>query len=122
MKTNTLRFLAFIFSTALLFTACSSDDDDKKLDQTPTVIQADSDWHVDSLELNTEKWYKVTGSNEFNSMKIEWSEFGYMGSNKNYTADIQVSAYKLDGTTPFGLSGELLSLSTNNLPGLSNCS
>ncbi|MBI9068523.1 MAG: hypothetical protein JEZ09_14605 [Salinivirgaceae bacterium] len=105
MKTNSFRFLALIFSASLLFASCSSDDDkteDEKIENTPSVVQADGQWKVDSI-LNTSnvKWYKVTGSDEFNSMKIEWSELGYHGNNKDYSADIQVSAYKLDGITPY---------------------
>lgn len=99
MKKVTFKLLAILFLGMVLTVSCTKDDDNNDDDNTPTVVQANADWFVDSLSTNEVKWFKLTGDVTIVEMKIEWSEFENHGENKNYTGDIQVSAYKLDGET-----------------------
>jgi hypothetical protein len=46
-------------------------------------------------------WYKVTAEETFTTLYVEWAELDNHGEDRNYTADIKVSAYKLDGETPY---------------------
>jgi hypothetical protein len=101
MKTTFFKLWALLFGLSSIMVSCSNDNDNPINDPIPTVIQADNEWHTDSLVKGEIKWYKVTGDPTFITMVVEWSEADYHGTSKTFTADIKVSAYQLDGVTPY---------------------
>lgn len=102
MKKSILYLMAVLFA-AVLFTACDNDNDNNGdlTDEVPTVFQADNNWFEDSIQVGDELWYKVVGEETFTTLYVEWSEAEFHGDSRNYTADIKVSAYQLDGETPY---------------------
>lgn len=102
MKTIFFKLWALLFGVSAVMVSCSKDDDNNPInDPIPTVIQADNEWHTDSLVKGEIKWYKVMGDPTFVTLVVEWSEADYHGTSKSFTADIKVSAYHLDGVTPY---------------------
>jgi hypothetical protein len=102
MKNLFFKGMLTLIAGSFMFTSCSKDDE--IIDQgtkLPTDILADNNW-VDSTMISTETlWFKVTGAEAFNTLYVEWAEADYHGDSKNYSADINVSAYMLDGVTPY---------------------
>ena len=92
--------MAIIMMAAImLFTAC---DNNNNTDPEPETIQPveltlGADWHIDTLSsASQEKWYRVNAPTS-QKLYVEWAESEYQGTGYNHTADIKVSAYKLNG-------------------------
>jgi len=100
MKTiKKFSFALLILTVALA--SCNKEDSDDNSDNTPTSMQADNNWFEDEIAANEVKWYKITGEETFNTMYIEWAEFDNHGQDRDYSANIVVSAYQLDGETGY---------------------
>ena len=98
---NTTKII--LFSTLLCFTLAfvSCDDDFESPEVTPTEITADNKWVEDIIYDAAIFWYKVTCESGSTTAYIEWAEFGAHGEDRDYTADVMISAYQLDGVTPY---------------------
>jgi len=106
MKIKALQILAIILGCTVVFSSCTKDDDNDDDSNLPTTVQADNNWLSDTggdqeIKTGEEHWYKVVGESNFTTMYIEWAEADAHGESRTYTADIQVSAYQLDGVTPY---------------------
>ncbi len=102
MKTATIKILSLLFLATMLITSCDKDETtDTQQQQEPVTVQADNNWMEDKIAADQIKWYKIIADETFTTLYIEWAELDNHGENKNYTADIKVSAYKLDGKTPY---------------------
>ncbi len=99
MKFRNYAIMLTILS--LLFVSCDDENNDIPEDKTPTVFQADNNWYEDSLIPGQELWYKVVAGETFTTLFVEWAELDNHGQDRNYDADIKVSAYQLDGVTPY---------------------
>ncbi len=101
MKRTTVTLLNLVFISAGLFQSCEKEEKPVAEPVIPTPVTTENIWTVDSLKTNTVKWYRLTASETATLMQIEWSELNHSGSNRKYTGDIKVSAYKLDGKTAY---------------------
>ena len=99
MKLNYNLLLKFLVPGLVLLSACS--EDDPLPEPLPVDIQADNKWNEGEISTDQVKWFKVHGEESFATMFIEWAEEGFHGESRSYNADIKVSAYKLDGSTPY---------------------
>lgn len=99
--TTLTRGLLVFFLSLTFFVSCTDDDGDDNGTTEPTVIQSDNKWVEDEITTGKEMWYKVVADETFTTLYVEWAESGAQGEDRNYTADIQVSAYALDGITPY---------------------
>lgn len=86
----------------------------------PTEFIADNTWFEDEFLSEGTKWYKVKVDEQLTTLYIEWAELNYHGEKKSYTANIIVSAYKLDGTSMYfenmdlGYGSNSISFATEN--------
>ena len=101
MKKKAIKILTFISLSMVLTTACTKNDNNDKLNDIPTTVQADNNWFEDDIAVDKIKWYKIIGEETFTTLYVEWAELDNHGESRNYTANIKVSAYKLDGVTPY---------------------
>ncbi len=101
MKNTAIKILSALFLAVMLTTACNKDDNNDTPEVVPTAVQADNNWHENEIAAGKVKWYNVIGDETFTTLYIEWAELDNHGESKSYTADIKVSAYKLDGVTPY---------------------
>lgn len=96
------KFIALLLGLTLVFTSCSEEDEDNGDNEIiPTAVSADGEWFEDEITEGDELWYKITCAANATSVLLEWSEVDAHGEDRDYTADIVVSAYLLDGTTPY---------------------
>lgn len=102
MKTHYLITKWLIIAAILpcFLISCSDDDTDTK-EEEPTVFQSDNSWLEDEITVGQELWYKVVADETFTTLYVEWAEADAHGEDRNYTADIQVSAFMLDGESPY---------------------
>lgn len=98
---NTTKFFLFaiLLCFTLAFVAC--DDDGELTDPVPTDMLADNSWLEDEIKDNGELWFKVTCDVGSTTAYIEWAENGAHGEDRNYTGDVMISVYQLDGITPY---------------------
>ncbi len=100
MKKNTRINIGFLLGMLVLVIAsCTKDDQDPQ--ETPVAMAADNTWTDGSIAAGEVQWYKVMADASFTTLYVEWAEADYHGSSKSYTGDIKVSAYMLDGETPY---------------------
>ncbi|MFC2098779.1 hypothetical protein ACFLSP_03430 [Bacteroidota bacterium] len=99
MKTFKLLYAICIFFFLLIIFSCTRDDPEP--DYLPVEFEADNSWVEAEIEMDEVIWYKVTADETFSTLYIEWAEADNHGENKSYTGDIKVSAYMLDGSTPY---------------------
>lgn len=101
MKTyrNAFKWLFILMASSSLFISCTDDDDDDSNKDEPTVIQSDNQWFEDEITAGQELWYKVVADETFTTLYVEWAEADAHGEDRDYSANIQVSAYMLDGET-----------------------
>jgi hypothetical protein len=83
----------------ILAYSCTKDDDEQEI--LPMEFQADNKWIEDEITAGEITWYKVLGEEAFTTLYIEWAEADHHGESRSYTGDIKVSAYMLDGITPY---------------------
>lgn len=99
MKTCHFFYILFIASVLVFTFSCTKDD--PQPDNQPVEINADNSWVEDEISLDEVLWYKVIAEETYTTLYIEWAEADYHGTSRSYTGDIMVSAYKLDGSTPY---------------------
>lgn len=100
MKNQKINFLIFFFAIAIAFTSCNEDGPEDNMDQ-PIEITANNDWIEDVIESNVEIWIRVNCEDGASTAFVEWAELDNHGEDRNYTGDVMVSAYQLDGITPY---------------------
>lgn len=83
----------------LLSGGCTKDDPDPQ--ETPVAIAADNIWIDADIATGEIQWYKVMADASITTLYVEWAEADFHGPSKSYTADIKVSAYMLDGESPY---------------------
>lgn len=94
-------FVAMMAVAALVFAGQSCTQEDPDPFDSPVAFPADNNWVEGALSAGEIVWYKVTGDESFTKLYIEWAEVDHHGESRNYTGDIKVSAYMLDGETPY---------------------
>lgn len=99
MKKRVLINIGFLLGVILVLASCTKDDTDPQ--DTPVAMAADNTWTEGSLVAGEVQWYKVMADASFTTLYVEWAEADFHGASKSYTADIKVSAYMLDGETPY---------------------
>lgn len=88
------------FSILLFLSSCIENEIDN--DSNGEVISiVENEWYEADFSDPQEKWYKLDAAETATKMSIEWAEKDYHGEKRSYTADIIVSAYMLDGVTPY---------------------
>jgi len=119
MKTLKLpKIIALVLT--LLIASCEKDDNDLFQDKQPIELIADNNWLEDEISEVETRWYKVSGEAIFNTLFVEWAELENHGESRSYSADIKVSAYMLDGETPYfeeknnGYGGSIKTVSLEN--------
>jgi hypothetical protein len=102
MKATFFKIWALLFGLSAIVTSCSKDENNNPSnDPIPMVIQADNNWNDSTINVNETVWYKITGADAFNTLYVEWADADSSGTSKLYTGDIKVSAYMLNGITPY---------------------
>lgn len=99
MKTTKFTIYAILLIFTVAFISCSDDED--MTDPIPTEINADNKWVEDEIKLNGEMWFKITCDAGSTTAYIEWAENGAHGEDRNYTGDVMLSAFQLDGVTAY---------------------
>lgn len=94
-----LKLAIILPALILALFSCSKEDSDP-MDQ-PIVMAADNSWTDGSISAGVVQWYRVMADPTFTTLYVEWAEADFHGSSKSYMADIKVSAYMLDGETPY---------------------
>lgn len=95
MSINKYSLFLLVFSVVLLFSAC--DKPDPEPETQPTILELNDDWHIGNIEKATDElWYRVNAPTS-QKLYLEWAESEFQGSDYNLSADIVVSAYKLNG-------------------------
>lgn len=94
--------LAFIVAiTVITVSSCSKEEIIDPIDN-PVDIELSSEWEEGILDSeNSEIWYRVQIGEDVNQVYIEWSEKDFHGPSRDYSADIIVDAYWLDGETEY---------------------
>ena len=88
--------ILLILSVIVLFSACDKPDPEPDTQQ-PTLLNLNNDWYIDSIEKAADElWYRINAPTS-QKLYIEWAESAFQGSGYNLSADIMVSAYKLNG-------------------------
>ncbi|MGD9993499.1 MAG: hypothetical protein AB7S69_09390 [Salinivirgaceae bacterium] len=100
MKTKILLRLSVLFALLIVMASCSKDDPIEP-EQLPINLPADNNWIDTSLTVNQTLWFKVTDAETFTTLYVEWAEADFHGSTKSYSGDAKVSAYAMDGITPY---------------------
>ena len=93
------HLLAFICGFLLVFSSCSKEDTEPE--KLPLELNADNTWMEGEISPDEIIWYKVIADESFTILYVEWAEADYHGQSRSYTSDIKVSAYQLDGLTPY---------------------
>lgn len=99
MSTKYNLFTIAITLIILVGQACTEEKPDPF--EMPLGMAADNNWVDGELKGGESTWYKVMADESFTTLYIEWAEADFHGASKNYTGDIKVSAYMLDGITPY---------------------
>lgn len=99
MKLTKLLIYTVLLCFTLAFVSCS--DDDEINNPLPTEIQADNKWVEDEIKVNGEVWFKVSCDAGSTTAYLEWAESGAHGEDRNYTGDVMISAYQMDGLTAY---------------------
>lgn len=100
MNNQKFRILSLFLLVAIAFTACNEDDPFNNIDQ-PEEIQADNSWIDGEIESNDEIWYRIKCDAGATNVFVEWAEKDNHGESRTYNGDIMVSAFQLDGITPY---------------------
>lgn len=96
-----LRLVLFVTCILSITFSCTKEDLDHGFED-PKDVELSTDWLEDSLsETQKEIWYRYSIDPDVSSVYIEWSEKDYHGSSRDYSADILVDAYWLDGETGY---------------------
>lgn len=99
MKIYKIILYAAILCFSMAVVSCS--DDDGNLEVIPVDLAADNTWSEDEIKGNGELWFKVSCDLGSTTAYIEWAEKDAHGEDRNYTGDVMISAYQLDGITPY---------------------
>ncbi len=100
MKTRITFHHSVLFLFLLVLASCSTDDPIEP-EQRPINLPADDSWVDTTIEVNQTLWFKVTDAETFTTLYIEWAEADFHGTTKSYPGDVKVSAYAMDGITPY---------------------
>jgi hypothetical protein len=104
---KTIRFFLVASTVLLSLGSCTKE----KLNfgfENPIDIELSSQW-IDGevTDVQNEIWYRVEIGTEVSQIMIEWTEKDYHGPSRDYTADILVDAYWLDGETDYFLGSDI---------------
>lgn len=99
MKTTKFLLFSILLCFTLAFVSCD-DDFETPVDE-PTEMVADNVWVEDIIYDAAIFWYKVTCDVGSTTAYVEWAEYGAHGEDRDYTADVMISTYQLDGITPY---------------------
>lgn len=96
-----LRLVLFVTGILLITFSCTKEDLDHGFED-PKDVELSTDWLEDSLSITqNEIWYRYSIGPDVSAVFVEWSEKDYHGSSRDYTADILVDAFCLDGETGY---------------------
>ncbi len=93
-----LPFASLLILT-MAFVSCLQEKDLET--PVPTDVAADNTWVEDKIHANAEIWYRISCSPGSTTAYLEWAERGAHGEDRNYTGDVMISAYQLDGLTAY---------------------
>ncbi len=98
MKKLTPAIAILMMAIIIIFTSC--DENNPNPEPTPVqpiLMTLGADWQIDTItSASQEKWYRVNAPTS-QKLYVEWAESQHQGSGYNHTADIKVTAYKLNG-------------------------
>lgn len=95
------NYLLLGSSFLLLWSSCVKEEIASNYEN-PVDLVLSTTWIEDTINaVDEEIWYRVEIGSEVTQVYVEWSEKGLHGSSRNYTANIQVDAYQLDGSTSY---------------------
>lgn len=102
MRMINFRIAALVLGMTLLFVSCTDESDDNGDSALiPTEMEDDGEWYEDEIATSEVLWYKVSCDANATAVTLEWSELEAHGEDRDYTADIVVSAYQMDGVTAY---------------------
>ncbi|PLW99660.1 MAG: hypothetical protein C0593_02660 [Marinilabiliales bacterium] len=99
MKRLTSLFATLLMATVILLSSCDNNENPEPEPQVlqPVEMTLGADWLIDTISSATEEiWYRVNAPTS-QKLYVEWSEAEHQGTGYNHTADIKVSAFKLNG-------------------------
>ncbi|WP_075589927.1 hypothetical protein [Labilibacter marinus] len=99
MKLNNLFIRLFFLASVVTFASCTKDDVNP--DVKPTEMTSDNKWVEDEIKVGDELWYKVTCDAGSTTAYVEWAESAGQGEDRDYTGDVKISAFLMDGITPY---------------------
>jgi len=116
--------ISILFFTCILIAtvSCTKEELNHGIEH-PKDMVLSTDWEEDSLnEIQNEVWYRYSIGPEVGHVYVEWSEMDHHGSSRDYSADIIVDAYWLDGETGYfteedngyGADAKLISVSSGS--------
>ena len=95
------KILLGILLAVLIISSCTRENLDFGIEN-PIDIELSSNWVEGALDdVQSEFWYRVAIGSEVNQVYIEWSELDYHGNSRDYTADVMIDAFWLDGETEY---------------------
>jgi hypothetical protein len=121
MKT-VFRLLLSTIALFTIITSCTKDALDHGYEN-PIDLELSTEWYEDNFDgVQNEIWYRVDIGDVVSQVYIEWSEKDYHGSSRNFTAEVSVDAYWLDGDSEYfvdkdkgyGADARLVNLSTES--------
>ncbi len=103
----------------LMISSCTKEELNQSFEN-PIDLELSVEWLEDSVsQEQTEIWYRCAIGSDVSQVIVEWSELDFHGSSRNYTGDVLVSAFHLDGETSYfldedngyGIDSHLINLS-----------
>ncbi len=108
----TIKYVLYTIILIQLISGCKKETLDKGFEN-PVDLELSTNWSEFSLNSQqTEAWYRFNIDEEVSQAFVEWSERDYHGDSRDYTADIIVDAYQLDGETAY-FTGEDIGYGTS---------
>lgn len=92
-----LKSLSITLLSIFVFNSCEKEPALKQIHSDLSMLE---DWQEFEIGDNEELIFKITIAGE-NKIDLSWKEEPWMKDGDSYTADIMVSAYRPDGTTPY---------------------
>ncbi len=108
----------------MLFSKCQKETPVDPFEH-PTDLDLSTEWHKDEVSLEkTVIWYRINVPADVTKLNVEWTDLSQQATDQNFSAEIQVSAYALDGKTAYfeasksGYGADMKQISLSSTDGL----